>query len=56
MTAEMLVEKADQNNGKGESIIAVLSTMDADKGCESYLSIFAKNPEEVQQLFHQLNN
>ena len=56
MSAEKLVEKADQSNEKGESIIVVLSTFDADKGCESYMSIFARCPEEVQHLYHQINN
>ena len=56
ITAKMLVEKANKSNDEGESLIVVLSTMDADEGCESYLSIFAKTAEEVQHLFHQLSN
>lgn len=55
MTAQMLVEMANNVNGKGEGKIVILSVMDADKGCESYVSVFAKTPEEVQDLFYKLN-
>lgn len=55
MTAKALVEFADNSNDKGEGQIIVLSIVDADNGCESYVSIFATTPEEVQHLFHQLN-
>ena len=56
ISAKRLIEKANNNNVKGKGIIVVLSATDADKGCESYLSIFGKTSEEVQDLFHQLNN
>ncbi|XP_078376983.1 uncharacterized protein LOC144660253 [Oculina patagonica] len=56
MTAKELVDKANHNNVKGEGTIIVLSAADAEKGCESYLSIFAKTSEEVQALFHKINN
>ena len=55
-TAKKLVEKANGINKKGERIIIVLSAVDADVGCVSYLSIFAKTSEEVRTLFHSLNN
>jgi len=55
-TAKKLVEKANGINKKGEGIIIVLSAVNADLGCESYLSIFAKTSEKVRNLFHNLNN
>ena len=55
-SARRLVAKANAINKKSEGIIIVLSVADADKGCESDLSIFAKTPEEVQTLFHNLSN
>ena len=56
ISARKLVAKANSINNKGRGIIVVLSAADADKGCESNLSIFAKTSEEVQTLFHNLNN
>ena len=56
MTAKELVKKANDSNDKGEGMTIVLSVADADKGCESYVSVFAKTSEEVQTLFHNLNN
>lgn len=56
MSARRLVAKANAINKKSEGTIIVLSVSDADKGCESDLSIFAKTPEEVQTLFHNLSN
>ena len=56
MTARELVDKANDNNITGGGTIIVLSAADADKGCESYLSIFAKTSEEVKALFHKINN
>ena len=50
-SARKLVAKANAINNKGRGIIVVLSAADADKGCESNLSIFAKTSEEVQNLF-----
>ena len=55
MTAKMLVEAANNNNIKSEGRTVVLSATDSDKGCESYVSIFAKTQEEVQDLSHLLN-
>ena len=55
-TAKKLVEKANAINKKGKGMIIILSAADVDKGCESYLSVFAKTPEEVQTLLHNLNN
>lgn len=56
ISARRLVTKANAINKKSEGTIIVLSVADADKGCESDLSIFAQTPEEVQTLFHNLNN
>lgn len=56
ISARRLVAKANAINKKSEGIVIVLSVADADKGCESDLSIFAKTPEEVQTLFHNLSN
>ena len=56
MTAKELVKKANDNNASAGGTIIVLSAADASKGCESYLSIFAKTPDEVQALFQKINN
>ena len=55
-TAKKLIEKANDINRNGEGTIIVLSAADANKGCESYLSIFAKTLEEVGTLLHNLNH
>ena len=57
MTAKELVKKANDSNVNADgTIIIVLSAADAAKGCESYISIFAKTPDEVQALFQKINN
>ena len=56
ISARRLVAKANAINKKSQGTIIVLSVADADKGCESDLSIFAKTPEEVQTLFENLIN
>jgi len=56
MTAKELVKKANDNNVNADGTIIVLSAADAVKGCESYMSIFAKTSDEVQTLFHKINN
>ena len=53
-TAKMFVEKANAINNKGKGMIIILSAADVDEECESYLSVFAKTPEEVQTLFQDL--
>lgn len=55
-TAKKLVEKANGINQNGNEIVIVLSAADVDKGCESFLSVFAKTPEMVQSLFHRVMN
>lgn len=55
-TAKKLVEKANGINQNGNGIVIVLSAADVDKGCESFLSVFAKTPEMVQSLFHRVMN
>ena len=56
ISARRLVAKANAINKLGMGTIIVLSAADADKGCQSDLSIFAKTPEEIQTLFQLLNN
>lgn len=56
ISARKLVAKANAINHKGRGIIVILCAADEDKGCESNLSIFANTPEEVRNLFHNINN
>lgn len=56
VSSRRLVARANAINKRGKGTIVVLSVADADKGCQSDLSIFAKTPEEVQTLFHNLDN
>ncbi|KAL9986731.1 hypothetical protein ACROYT_G000918 [Oculina patagonica] len=55
-SARRLVAKANAINKRGLGTIIVLSAVDADKGCQSDLSIFAKTPDEIQTLFQHLDN
>ena len=55
-TAKKFVEKANAINNKGKGMIIVLSAADMDEECESYLSVFAKTPEDVQTLYQDLKH
>lgn len=56
LTSKELVKRANDSNEQGEGLTVVLSAADADVGCESYVSVFAKTPDAVQTLFHNLKN